>query len=755
MLLLRLLQKMVRALHSDGTPGQVAAGIALGSAFGFIPLLSFANLVIFVVVMVLNVSFPGAMLGWIVFTPIGFILDPLFDSLGAALLIRFPLLESVWTALYNAPLFPLTDYNNTVVLGSIVGWGVLAVPIFFGARWGVSRYRESVAERIRRSKFMKAMMAPLLVVLVLFALLWILLVDSAVRRSVELVGTELVGAKVEVESADVRLREGFVTLRGLRVTNPNAPMTNLFEAAEIVADVRVLALAEKKIFIDTVAVRDLRFGTQRETSGALPEPTVTNTLIRSQIDAWADRVVIPEFSLAGLGQAVNTSAIHPDSLRTPAIASGVVGNADSIRARWEGQIGALDPRPTIDSARALVDRLEGMSASPLNVAAIVGAVDAARRTVADLNELETRVTSLDDSVRSSVDWVGGQADALLEAEAADLARARALLQIPSLNAPDLAPSLFGKFALERIQPVLYWLGVAERYMPPGLDPRRRPGPKRPRRAGETVDFPVRGGLPAFTVAFAEASLAVGGEGVGVGDYSGTLTSLTSAPTVLGRPLRLDARRLGAQVGPTDISFSAVLDHVNETTADTVALSLSGISLPKIQLPGLAAELDLGRGAAELSLARTGEGVEGRWLWRSSDVSWGRLPLETGADAADRVMGILWESISALEDVEIEVRISGNIDGPQLGIRSNIASAVAASLQQRLRNEIASAERQVREEVERLVSGPVSDARATVASLEADLLEPLVADRLEIESLKEEFEAQLRRLTRVVPPDPMP
>ncbi len=159
MLLLRLLQKMVRALHSDGTPGQVAAGIALGSAFGFIPLLSFANLVILVVVMLLNVSFPGAMLGWVVFAPLGFILDPVFDSLGAALLTRFPGLESVWTALYNVPLFPLTNYNNTVVLGSMVGWAVLVLPIFLGARWAVTKYRASVAERVRRSKFMKAMKA--------------------------------------------------------------------------------------------------------------------------------------------------------------------------------------------------------------------------------------------------------------------------------------------------------------------------------------------------------------------------------------------------------------------------------------------------------------------------------------------------------------------------------------------------------------------------------------------------------------------
>ena len=159
MLLLRLLQKMVRALHSDGTPGQVAAGIAFGSAFGFIPLLSFANVVILAVVMLFNISFPGAMLGWIIFAPLGFLLDPIFDATGATLLVNYPGLQGLWTALYNAPLFPLTSYNNTVVLGSIVGWAVLALPIFFAARWGIGKYREKVAERIGRSKFMKAMKA--------------------------------------------------------------------------------------------------------------------------------------------------------------------------------------------------------------------------------------------------------------------------------------------------------------------------------------------------------------------------------------------------------------------------------------------------------------------------------------------------------------------------------------------------------------------------------------------------------------------
>ena len=122
--LLKLIQSIIKTLHSDGTPGQVAAGIALGSALGLTPLVNVHNLVIFSLIVLLNVSFGGGMLGWALFVPLGFILDPVFDRIGAGLLTA-PSLRPLWTSMYNTPLVPYTNFNNTVVLGSVVGWLVL------------------------------------------------------------------------------------------------------------------------------------------------------------------------------------------------------------------------------------------------------------------------------------------------------------------------------------------------------------------------------------------------------------------------------------------------------------------------------------------------------------------------------------------------------------------------------------------------------------------------------------------------------
>jgi len=156
--LIKLIQSLVGALHSEGTPGQLALGIALGSIMGLTPLMNIHNAIVFGAIVLLNVSFAGGMLGWALFVPIGFLLDPLFDWIGHQVLMAESL-RGVWTSLYNTPIVPLTNFNNTIVLGSLVFSLLLLVPLFFATRWAVARYRVTVGERVRQSKFYRAVMA--------------------------------------------------------------------------------------------------------------------------------------------------------------------------------------------------------------------------------------------------------------------------------------------------------------------------------------------------------------------------------------------------------------------------------------------------------------------------------------------------------------------------------------------------------------------------------------------------------------------
>jgi uncharacterized protein (TIGR03546 family) len=92
------------------------------------------------------------------FTPLGFLLDPLFDRIGLTLL-QAPALQGLWTDWYNIPLVPYTNFNNSVTLGSFVFWLLAAVPLYFLAKVAIARYRATYGARVMNSKFMKGLKA--------------------------------------------------------------------------------------------------------------------------------------------------------------------------------------------------------------------------------------------------------------------------------------------------------------------------------------------------------------------------------------------------------------------------------------------------------------------------------------------------------------------------------------------------------------------------------------------------------------------
>ena len=157
--ILKLIQTLVRALNSEATPVQVGAGFALGAAFGLTPLMSLHNLVIVAAVALFRVTVPGAILGWLVMVPFGFLLDPVFDTVGRALLIDADGLTPLWTTISNTPILALANLNNTIVLGSLVVWAALTLPLFFLVKVGVVQYRIHVYPHIAKWKVFRAVQA--------------------------------------------------------------------------------------------------------------------------------------------------------------------------------------------------------------------------------------------------------------------------------------------------------------------------------------------------------------------------------------------------------------------------------------------------------------------------------------------------------------------------------------------------------------------------------------------------------------------
>ena len=93
-----------------------------------------------------------------------------------------------------------------------------------------------------------------LVVAAILVCVWIFLVDGWVRYLIEEAGTEAVGAKVELDAADLSLFPAGLTLSRLQVTNPKAPMTNAVEMAKVTMGLDGLHLLRRKVIVEEMAV---------------------------------------------------------------------------------------------------------------------------------------------------------------------------------------------------------------------------------------------------------------------------------------------------------------------------------------------------------------------------------------------------------------------------------------------------------------------------------------------------------------------
>ena len=92
-----------------------------------------------------------------IFSAVAAFADPLLHPVGLFLLSRSAL-RPLWTWLYNLPVVPWTEFNNTVVLGALVVSAVLAYPLYRVMLPLFAAYGEKIGERIRRFKVIKLLL---------------------------------------------------------------------------------------------------------------------------------------------------------------------------------------------------------------------------------------------------------------------------------------------------------------------------------------------------------------------------------------------------------------------------------------------------------------------------------------------------------------------------------------------------------------------------------------------------------------------
>jgi len=574
---------------------------------------------------------------------------------------------------------------------------------------------------------------PLLVLFVIAGVLWWLFADTIARHESQKVGTQMLGARVEINNLHLDIANGKVLMRGLTIASPHEAFKNLLQADEIVADLDVVPLTEKKIIINRIAANGLRFGTPRQTDGRVAAKSGEGIAGRvlAETRAWASQFQIPVLQLA-TGK-ISIDSLDPRRLSTIPAATALSARADSARRAWQAAFDSLRLGQTLDSASAALERLRHARATDL------ATLNEARQELDRLKRARDRVTSLERGVKTGVAELQGGLAGLDSARRRDYAFARSLLKLPSFDAPEIGAALFAPGAIKPFERVLYYAQLARRYMPPGLLPRATTGPGRLRRAGEDVRFPKEHALPAFLLRSAELSFLLHPTSEQPQQYAGRLTGLTSDPALYGRPT--DFRASGPQFGA-----GALVNHVRSIPVDTAGATVGGIRLPAFEIPGVPLRLDPGAATTQLGFTLNGDTIQARFAIRSTNVRWTR---DSGGGFTNTTIGdLIWRTVSGISNLDVEARISGALHHPDLAVRSNLDQAIASRLRAVLGEQVAAAEKQVRDRVDALIKDKVGPVRARVNEVLTQAQAQVAQQRARLDDLQTQLEQRLRELTRI-------
>lgn len=149
-----VIAKVLKVLNSEAEPSQISLALCLSMIAGLTPILSLHNILVLLAALLLRVNLSAFILGWGFFTGIAYLLDPLFHRLGYGLLAAAAL-EGLWTRLYNLSLFRLENFNNSIVMGSLVFSLLAFVPAYLLSNFIIHRYREHILAWIRKTRLMQ------------------------------------------------------------------------------------------------------------------------------------------------------------------------------------------------------------------------------------------------------------------------------------------------------------------------------------------------------------------------------------------------------------------------------------------------------------------------------------------------------------------------------------------------------------------------------------------------------------------------
>lgn len=309
MILPRPIRKILAIFRGSVSPVLIFISITLGFSFGFIPGFAGIHVAILVLFFLLNVHLGLFLLSAGIAKGLCFAAAPVLYHIGMAVQNN---LSGLLNLLASIPIIGITDFSRysvagALVVGPVIGAvaGLLMARSVIGFRRALLKFEEGsekfkkwysnrwvrildralIGKRTKDTNALftaktkvirKAGVAIALVILAGSAAAVIVVKDGMARDYVAKAMTKANGAEVNLESFDLSIFSGAVSVAGIQVTDANKPENNQVSIDKIAADASVYDLLLGRLVMENVEISNVRFDQKRATPGEVVQADATD-----------------------------------------------------------------------------------------------------------------------------------------------------------------------------------------------------------------------------------------------------------------------------------------------------------------------------------------------------------------------------------------------------------------------------------------------------------------------------------------------
>jgi uncharacterized protein (TIGR03545 family) len=410
---------------------------------------------------------------------------------------------------------------------------------------------KSIAKSIKSNEgfILRGKLALIVIFLAGIVVFNIVFMDKLIERAMERSLERIFEARADVRGLDFQVFDGRISFKHLEVANSRKPFRNLFEIGEADVQLNMPQLVRNKVVIENMNFREIRWNTERKTSGALPGSRIIETGKPGEEEG---KTFVGTF-LEDAGKVV-AEIIKKEmkNIKSPKLLEELPGKYKNLKVEWEETL--LVQKKEIENLPKLVEPIKAIKLEDIKTAdQALSAYNMVDETYKTIKLTETNLVKSYDSFKKDLNMANEDKKGVSTSISSDLAYLASFIKSPEKR-EEIASAILDPYIEEYITKIheesRMWNYYFEKLKPVI---KRREGREPVLRAyGRDVTYPSAV-VPKFWLKNMDVSLGSIAE---KNLYSVKANNITSDQNIINNPTTFSIK---STKGSEDIEWAGLID----------------------------------------------------------------------------------------------------------------------------------------------------------------------------------------------------